>query len=135
MPSISSQPTNLGVELDQERRSVSFDSYDLAVRQAVAMIEEKQIDIAPDYQRKFVWDDVRQSQFIESVFLGIPIPPVFMATNADSTWEVVDGVQRLSTLLHFCASKDIRIDHLGSPSPLVLSGLDKLKGFNRFFIR
>src|SRR5690242_3197499 len=87
---------NLGLQLEQERRAVSFDTYDLSVRQLLEMAGSKDINVAPEYQRKFVWEKKRQSEFIESVFLGIPSPSLFMATNKDATWEVVDGVQRLS---------------------------------------
>jgi hypothetical protein len=88
-------------EIRDERHNVGFDSYDITVKQLVDMISEAQIDISPDYQRRFVWDDVRQSQLIESIFLGIPIPSLFMATNEDSSWEVVDGLQRITTLVNF----------------------------------
>ena len=94
-------------QLEQERRMVSFDSYDLTVRQLLDMYESGDVVIPPEYQRQFVWNESRQSQLIESVFLGIPIPSLFMATNADSTWEVVDGVQRISTLAHFIGGETI----------------------------
>lgn len=123
----SQNPT---LQLEKERRTVSFDTYDLAVRQILDMVQSKDINTAPEYQRKFVWEDTRQSEFIESVFLGIPIPSVFMATNKDSTWEVVDGVQRLSTLVHFAGSTEQRTAALGSDAPLVLKGLEKLTTFN-----
>jgi len=120
---------NLASELDEERRTVSFDSYDITVRQLLDMVESKNIDIAPDYQRQFVWDQARESAFIESVFLGIPIPSLFMATNKDSTWELVDGVQRISTLLHFCGSAEAR-KMVGKNSGLILEELEKLPSFN-----
>lgn len=123
-------PQNLTLQLEQERRTVSFDSYDIAVRQLLEMVTENAIDIAPEYQRKFVWDTQRQSEFIESVFLGIPIPSLFMATNKDSSWEVVDGVQRISTLIHFCGSEEIRYKILKNREPLTLTGLEKLTDFN-----
>ncbi len=123
-------PQNLTLQLEQERRTVSFDSYDIAVRQLLEMVTENAIDIAPEYQRKFVWDIQRQSEFIESVFLGIPIPSLFMATNKDSSWEVVDGVQRISTLIHFCSSEEIRYKILKSREALTLTGLEKLTEFN-----
>jgi uncharacterized protein with ParB-like and HNH nuclease domain len=78
-------PENISLQLEKERRTVSFDTYDLAVRQILDMLATKDINIAPEYQRKFVWEGTRQSEFIESVFLGIPIPSLFMATNKDST--------------------------------------------------
>jgi hypothetical protein len=123
----SQNPT---LQLEKERRNVSFDTYDMAVRQILDMIGSKDINIAPEYQRKFVWEDTRQSEFVESVFLGIPIPSVFMATNKDSTWEVVDGVQRLSTLVHFCGTDDQRTAILNLGRPLTLRGLEKLTSFS-----
>ncbi len=127
---IALEPQNLTLQLEQERRTVSFDTYDLAVRQLLEMVAEGAIDIAPEYQRKFVWEPQRQSEFVESVFLGIPIPSLFMATNKDSSWEVVDGVQRISTLIHFSGSEELRYKILGSRDSLVLTGLEKLSDFN-----
>jgi hypothetical protein len=120
---------DLSAELDKERHSVSFDSYDITVRQLLDMVASDSIDIAPEYQRQFVWDEQRQSTFIESVFLGIPIPSLFMATNKDATWELVDGVQRISSLINFCGTDELR-KKIGRKSPLVLQDLEKLPSFN-----
>jgi uncharacterized protein with ParB-like and HNH nuclease domain len=116
-------------QLNKERRLVSFDSYDLSVRQLVDMFESNDIDIPPEYQRQFIWDDARQSLLIESVFLGIPVPSLFMATNNDSTWEIVDGVQRLGTLAHFLGS-DALLKKIKKKSPLTINGLEKLPALN-----
>lgn len=119
--------SNAMSEIRDERRNVGFDSYDITVKQLVDMVGEKQIHISPDYQRKFVWDEVRQSQLIESIFLGIPIPSLFMATNEDSTWEVIDGLQRLTTLLNFVDPK-LKSDSKGDP--LRLKGMEKIPSLN-----
>jgi hypothetical protein len=116
-------------QLDREKRTVSFDAYDITVRQLIDMVSNKEIEIAPEYQRHFLWDENRESELIESIFLGIPVPSLFMATNKDGTWEVVDGVQRLSTLLHF-ASNSNSIALIGRKRPLVLRGLSKLTALN-----
>ena len=55
-------------QLDTNRRSVAFDSYDITIRQLYDMILEGTIDIAPEYQRHFVWDPKRQSTLIELTF-------------------------------------------------------------------
>ncbi|WP_315462838.1 DUF262 domain-containing protein [Sphingomonas sp. S6] len=116
-------------QLDLQKRTVSYDMYDMSVRQLIDMVESGVVDIAPDYQRHFVWDDQRESELIESIFLGIPVPSLYMATNSDATWEVVDGVQRLSTLIHFCGSDDAR-RRIERPKKLELNGLRKLDSFN-----
>lgn len=74
----------------------------------------------PDYQRDFTWDEIRQSRFIESVLLGLPIPLIFVAENENSVWEIVDGSQRIRTLYAFMENK------------LVLQGLEKLNTLNGF---
>lgn len=86
------EPKDLATQLADQRRKVDFDSYDITVQQLLKMVEDGAIDIAPVYQRQYRWDPLRQCKFIESIFLGIPIPSLFMATNADGTWELVDGV-------------------------------------------
>ena len=124
------QTIDASEQLAEQRRSVSFDSYDITVKQLVAMVTGGEINIAPDYQRHFVWDDVRQSQLIESIFLGIPVPSLFMATNKDATWEVVDGLQRITTLLNFIQPEEIPSSINISDDPLSLKGLEKLTALN-----
>ncbi len=123
------QVEKLQAQLQQERRLVSFDNYDISVKQLIDMRKTGAIHVPPEYQRQFVWDAARESQLIESVFLGIPIPNVFMATNEDSTWEVVDGVQRLGTLAHFIGSKEL-LGQVEKDAPLVIEGLEKLSELN-----
>src|SRR5476651_418734 len=122
--------TEIQSQLDANRRSVSFDSYDVTVRQLYDMISEEIIDVTPEYQRHFIWTQERQSQLIESILLGIPVPSLFMATNKDSTWEVIDGLQRLTTIVNFIGNKDV-IDLISENSiPLTLKGLEKLDTLN-----
>src|ERR1700733_1447123 len=122
---------SLITQLDAKKRSVSYDAYDITIRQLVDMAANGEIDIAPDYQRHFVWKEDRESQLVESIYLGIPVPSLFMATNKDGSWEVVDGVQRLSTILHFCGDKKL-LAMIGRKEPLELGGLETLEDFNKF---
>jgi len=55
----------------------------------------------PEYQRDFTWDEKRQSKLIESIILGLPIPFIFVAENKNSSWEIVDGSQRIRTIHNF----------------------------------
>ena len=123
------QVEKLQAQLHKERRLVSFDNYDISVKQLIDMRKSGAIHVPPEYQRQFVWDAARESQLIESVFLGIPVPNVFMATNEDSTWEVVDGVQRLGTLAHFIGSLEL-LKQVEKENPLVIEDLEKLSELN-----
>jgi len=122
-------PTDLIEQLNNQKRKVDFDTFDITVKQLISMVEDKLIDIAPEYQRQFRWKQDRQSVLIESVLLGIPLPSLFMAANKDGTWELVDGVQRLSTLIRFAGSEELR-KRLSVGDPLVLESLNKLSTFN-----
>lgn len=123
------QVEKLQTQLQKERRLVSFDNYDISVKQLIDMRKTGAIHVPPEYQRQFVWDAARESLLVESVFLGIPIPNVFMATNEDSTWEVVDGVQRLGALAHFIGSPEL-LDQVEKDAPLIIEGLEKLSELN-----
>lgn len=116
-------------QLDKERRLVSFDSYDLTVSSLMEMIVSGAVFVPPEYQRQFIWEPKRQSTLIESVFLGIPVPSIFMAANADATWEVVDGVQRLGSMCHFIGTEDL-LNKIDRAEPLEISGLEKLSMLN-----
>ena len=119
----------LANQLTEERRRVDYDSYDISVQQLLSMVTQHQIDVAPTYQRRFRWDATRQSQLVESIFLGIPVPNLFMATNSNGTWEVVDGVQRLSTIVHFAGDDESRTA-IDISAPLKIEGLVKLTEIN-----
>lgn len=117
-------------QLNEQKRKVDFNTYDMSLKELVSMISDGIINISPDYQRKFRWGDDRQSQLIESLFLGIPVPSLFMATNSDGTWEVIDGVQRLSTVVNFISDMDTpERTKIGKATPLTLIELSKLTNF------
>ncbi|CAN1510285.1 Domain of unknown function DUF262 [Fimbriimonadaceae bacterium] len=65
------------------------------------MYQNDELIIDPDYQRLFRWSDEKQSQFIESLLLELPVPPLFLIQRSDETYELADGLQRLSTYLRF----------------------------------
>jgi hypothetical protein len=117
-------------QLAEQRRKVDFDTYDVTVEELVRRVEKNRIEIAPVYQRQFRWDPIRQSRLVESLMLGIPIPPLFMATNLmpdqKNQWEVVDGLQRLLTLVNFTGDAEARAAARLKDTALRLTQLDKL---------
>jgi hypothetical protein len=130
-------PEDQRAELADQRRRVDFDTYDVTVDELLRRVARRRIDIAPIYQRQFRWDFARQSRLIESVLLGIPVPPLFMATNSSvdnqNQWEVVDGLQRLLTLVNFAGDEDARVAaKLDNEKTLILTDMDKLTKFDGF---
>lgn len=112
-------------QLDANRRRVDVDYFDLTLREIVRMGGEGELRTAPEYQRKFRWSPADESRLIESLFLGLPVPSIFVATNPDGTWEVVDGLQRVSTLLHYLYP-DGAAAKIGKDTPLRIDGLATL---------
>ena len=88
-------------EIDKTRQEIRTDGYSMSIGEWISLYENSEIDIHPDFQRFFRWSDHQKSTFIESILLGIPIPPIFVSQRDDGVWDVVDGVQRLSTIYEF----------------------------------
>jgi len=53
------------------------------------------------FQRLFRWSIGQKSRLIESLLLGIPIPSIFVFEKENGSWELIDGLQRVSTILEF----------------------------------
>ncbi len=85
----------------KQRQEIKSDRMDMSFGEIINMYKDGEILISPEYQRAFRWDVQRETDFIESVLLGIPFPSIFVATNDDGTWELIDGLQRVSTILSF----------------------------------
>lgn len=117
-------------QLDDARRKVDVDVYTITIRELLAMVDRDELHRAPDYQRKFQWNEEAESRLIESILLGLPVPNIFVATNEDGSWEVVDGLQRVSTLIHFAAADTREFAKIGRTGPLRLTGLRELTAFN-----
>jgi Protein of unknown function DUF262 len=125
-------PVPLQQELESQRQKVDVDHFDLTVRELTRMSIDGELQRAPVYQRKFRWEERTESRLIESLLLGLPVPSIFVATNPDGSWEVVDGLQRISTLIHFAAATPHMLETIGKANALKLTDLKDLKTFNGF---
>lgn len=125
--------SDLEKKVKDERRKIKIQEADIMISQLLEMYKErKAIDIHPEFQRVFRWTNKQRSRFIESILLGIPIPPIFVAedSNLDGElfWDVIDGVQRLSTVFEFLG---VLIDEKGkTQKPTVLVGTKILEELN-----
>ena len=85
-------------EVDRKRSEIRTDDYGVSIGEWISIYDRAEIDIHPEFQRFFRWSDRQKTNLIESILLGIPIPPVFVSQRDDGIWDVVDGLQRLSTI-------------------------------------
>lgn len=93
--------TELDDLIDSRRIEIRTDKLDMTFGEFASMYERQELVVAPAYQRLFRWKDGQKGRFIESVLLGIPTPAIFVAETDKGVWELVDGLQRLSTILEF----------------------------------
>ncbi|MFI3254489.1 MAG: DUF262 domain-containing protein [Eubacteriales bacterium] len=91
----------LQTQIEEASRSIFTDSYAMSIGELMSMYKEFEIDVHPEFQRSFRWDLSQKSSFLESILLGIPVPPIFIFHREDGIWDVIDGQQRLSTLFEF----------------------------------
>ena len=108
------------IQVPKELRKIRTQAYDKSVEDTVRMIEKGRIFLEPDFQRNSqVWDYKTASQLIESVLLNVPIPPIYVAEEDNGTWNIIDGLQRLTSFKNFYEGK------------FKLRGLDSLKELNK----
>lgn len=90
---------NLEKQIAEHATTVQTQSYSMSLGEMVSMYRDGELGLHPEFQRFFRWTPEQKSRLIESLLLGIPVPPVFVSECGDSKWEVIDGLQRLSTIL------------------------------------
>jgi hypothetical protein len=93
--------SDLEKEILEGRNSLSADRLDMSFGELMNMYSNDELVIDPEFQRLFRWGMDQRTRFIESLLLGIPIPSIFVAEDLDGKWEIVDGLQRLSTILSY----------------------------------
>ncbi|MBU7546855.1 DUF262 domain-containing protein [Leuconostoc mesenteroides] len=101
-PILSDEDENASEDGIASRDLFSITSYgaDLSLRELHSMIQEKDL-IKPSIQRNYVWQLPIASRFMETILLGLPVPSIFLSLNQDSTYWIVDGLQRLTTISNF----------------------------------
>jgi hypothetical protein len=87
----------------------------------MASPESAELNITPNYQRLFRWSEGQRSRFIESLILEMPVPPIFVLEEEDGKWQLIDGLQRISSYLHLRGA--LNAAHLDPP----ITAGDKLK--------
>lgn len=107
------QEADIKVPYDPQLITVAPAKFSL--KEIVGMIDGEDddpvLDLAPDFQRDYVWDNTRKSRLIESILLNIPLPVFYLARDKDGKMQVVDGVQRLTTIYKYFKN-DFKLSHL-----------------------
>lgn len=105
-------------------REIRTTAVDFSFGELLNLHRDKEIVIRPEYQRLFRWSNEQRSRLIESIVMGLPIPPIFLIENEKGILELIDGLQRTSSVLQF-------LDHKAIDQPeLVLGGCDFITELN-----
>ena len=126
MKDLQSARNELEEQVAEKKQFFQTESYQMSIGELISLYENKELIVSPKFQRFFRWNQRQKSRFIESILLGIPIPQIFVYQNEDEIWEVVDGLQRVSTLISFIF--DDQLKSVNNYNKLVLSGTSYLPG-------
>ncbi|EGQ9164990.1 DUF262 domain-containing protein [Vibrio parahaemolyticus] len=99
MSELTDNQVKIKSELETARQHIKTDGYSMSIGELINLYRDEELKLDPAFQRLFRWDDEQKTKLIESILIGIPVPEIFIAQKSDATWHVVDGVQRLSTIL------------------------------------
>lgn len=105
-------------EIEVAQRNVRTDAFQMSIGELINLYDDGEIIIAPEFQRLFRWEIGQKSKLIESLLLGIPIPSIFVYELENGKWELVDGLQRLSSILEFMGKLRDESGTLSPPSIL-----------------
>ncbi len=107
------QGTGLGLEPERadpneeiehpfDPEKIAIDTVPRVIQQIITRIEHDEINLEPDFQRlRNIWTFKQKSRLIESLLLRIPLPAFYVAADASDNWNVVDGIQRISTIYDY----------------------------------
>lgn len=110
----------LETQVAEARRTISSDGYPMSIGELTSMYRGGELIIRPEFQRFFRWTTEQKSRLVESLLLGIPLPSIFVAQQEGGKWELVDGLQRVSTIMQL--QGELRGEKGIHVEPLVLTG-------------
>lgn len=127
----------LGDDLDIEdvEEDEAYIEYDIATYpsdytiEGLAQMRDRNDIIIPDFQRKYVWTIQQASALVESFLLGLPVPPLFLYIREDNKCEVIDGQQRLLSMMYFLEGYFGPADTKGRRQIFRLTGLSERSPF------
>jgi hypothetical protein len=123
--------TSLEEVIDKKIGEVRTEALDFSFGEIVNLHSNQELIIQPEYQRLFRWSDEQKSRLIESILLELPIPQIFVIENADGILELIDGLQRVSSVIQFINPSVLPpIPPETETKPLILQGCDLITDLN-----
>lgn len=127
-------------EITEEAEEEAYVEYDIATYPSdytldvLQQMKDRNDIVIPEFQRSYVWNIKQASLLVESFLLGLPVPPLFLYINEENKSEVIDGQQRLLSMLYFLEGYFGEPDSKGKRTVFKLQGLSEKSPFrNRSF--
>ncbi|MXN53141.1 DUF262 domain-containing protein [Shinella sp. AETb1-6] len=115
-PVVEPEETESDVVKPWDPKQIRITTKNFTIREIFSQIQGGELDLAPDFQRSFVWKDRQQIRLIESILLGIPLPAFYFNQDSQGAHQVIDGVQRLTTvklfMLNALSLQDSHLEYL-----------------------
>ena len=89
------------LEKGLESEAVSLEKNDRSLFEFHRWYQRGRLILDTEWQREYVWDRKRSSRLIESFLIDLPIPVIYLAVNDEGKYEVIDGLQRLTSVFNF----------------------------------
>lgn len=110
---IESGNEDVVIEVPFNPNNIKVDTKPYSIGQIVSDLKDGVIDLDTDFQRlPDLWDPQKKSRFIESLLLNLPIPAFYFSEKENNDWEVVDGLQRVSTIKSFVVDGQLKLNSL-----------------------
>ncbi len=118
--------------IDAKIGEVRTESIDLSFGEIISLYSQNELIIQPEYQRLFRWSNQQKSRLIESILLELPIPQIFTIENSDGVLELIDGLQRLSSVIQFIDANVLNFTDIDGEKlkSLKLEGCDQISELN-----
>lgn len=92
----------------------------ITIDSIIKRIRNKELEFDSSFQRKAgLWNKTQKSRLLESIFLKIPLPAFYFDASNDDKWQIIDGLQRITTIKDYVVEQDF-----------ALSGLEFLNDLN-----
>lgn len=102
-------------EIEKTKNKMIFSSYSLSIGEIVNLYESSELNVRAEFSHKYPWNDYKKTKFIESILLDIPTPPIYIVASESGLWRVIDGQQRLLTILQFMQKLKHEDEKLSKP--------------------
>lgn len=109
--SIVSLSSNIDVPFNPEKIDIKMDK--ITIDSIIKRIINNELEFDSSFQRKTgLWNNIQKSQLIESILLKIPLPAFYFDASDDNKWQIIDGLQRISTIKEYAVDKSLKLDGL-----------------------